>query len=281
MLIYILGVCEAKVSQGHDFGSVCFYLILPLKLSLAQSCLTCCSSMDCSPPGFSVHGIFPARILESGLPFPTLRDLPDPGIKLHPVCLLHSRWILPWREQFLGHGPTINNKRESGGHLLARTPSEEMIAWSVLFLGSPPLSGSSWLKDGKEQHFTILLSPMMAISTIHIINEFPLLSTQWIPQGFPSSQRVWGRGNILSHVAFGTRLRTGEATHFCRRNMPEGPNLAPPCLKVLRLKEASVSMLQCNAPLDTEGHKLKVYESLHCPESPAWSQLFAVLIMCS
>ena len=31
MLIYILGVCEAKVSEGHDFGSVCFYLIFTLE----------------------------------------------------------------------------------------------------------------------------------------------------------------------------------------------------------------------------------------------------------
>ena len=31
--------------------------------------------MDYSPPGFSVYGIFQARIL------PTPRDLPDPGIK--------------------------------------------------------------------------------------------------------------------------------------------------------------------------------------------------------
>ena len=29
-----------------------------------QSCLTHCDPMDCSLPGFSVHGIFPARILE-------------------------------------------------------------------------------------------------------------------------------------------------------------------------------------------------------------------------
>jgi len=28
------------------------------------SCLTVCSPIDCSPPGFSVHGIFQARILE-------------------------------------------------------------------------------------------------------------------------------------------------------------------------------------------------------------------------
>ena len=29
-----------------------------------QSCLTLCDPKDCSPPGFSVHGILPARILE-------------------------------------------------------------------------------------------------------------------------------------------------------------------------------------------------------------------------
>ena len=31
---------------------------------VAQSCLTLCYPMDCSPPGSSVHGIFQARILE-------------------------------------------------------------------------------------------------------------------------------------------------------------------------------------------------------------------------
>ena len=30
----------------------------------AQSCPTLCHPMDCSPPGSSVHGIFPAGILE-------------------------------------------------------------------------------------------------------------------------------------------------------------------------------------------------------------------------
>ena len=31
---------------------------------VAQSCLTLCNLMDCSPPGSSVHGIFQARVLE-------------------------------------------------------------------------------------------------------------------------------------------------------------------------------------------------------------------------
>ena len=39
-----------------------------------------CDSMDFSPPGSSVHGIFQARIC-NGLPFPPLGDLPDPGIE--------------------------------------------------------------------------------------------------------------------------------------------------------------------------------------------------------
>ena len=39
-----------------------FWLLCCLK-SL-QSCLTLCYPMDCSPPGSSVHGILPARILE-------------------------------------------------------------------------------------------------------------------------------------------------------------------------------------------------------------------------
>ena len=30
----------------------------------AQSCLTLCNPMDCSLPGFSIHGIFQARVLE-------------------------------------------------------------------------------------------------------------------------------------------------------------------------------------------------------------------------
>ena len=35
-----------------------------VKVSVTQSCLTCCDPMDCSPPASSVHGIIQARILE-------------------------------------------------------------------------------------------------------------------------------------------------------------------------------------------------------------------------
>ena len=35
-----------------------------MRANLLQSCLIVCNSMDCSPPGSSIHGILQARILE-------------------------------------------------------------------------------------------------------------------------------------------------------------------------------------------------------------------------
>ena len=47
---------------------------------VAQSCLTLYDPVDCSLPGFSVHGILQARILEwASILFS--RDLPDLGIE--------------------------------------------------------------------------------------------------------------------------------------------------------------------------------------------------------
>ena len=47
---------------------------------LTQSCLTLCDPKNYSPPGSSVHGISPARILEWE-PFPSPGYLPNAGIK--------------------------------------------------------------------------------------------------------------------------------------------------------------------------------------------------------
>ena len=50
----------------------------------AESCLTLCDPMDCSPQGSSHYGIFQVTILE-WLPFPPPGDLPNPGIKSPPL----------------------------------------------------------------------------------------------------------------------------------------------------------------------------------------------------
>ena len=50
--------------------------------------------MDCSPPGSSVHGIFPVKNIGVDLPFPSSGDLPDPGIKAASPALA-GRFFIP------------------------------------------------------------------------------------------------------------------------------------------------------------------------------------------
>ena len=71
---------EAKKRKKWSYGAVLVVLELMLYLCLTiililtiigvcakslQSCQTFCYPIDCSPQGFSVHGIFQARILET------------------------------------------------------------------------------------------------------------------------------------------------------------------------------------------------------------------------
>ena len=61
---------------------------MKVKVLLAQLCLTLCDPVDCSPPGCSVHGILPARILEwVAMSF-------SRGSSQSRDCLLHCRQIL-------------------------------------------------------------------------------------------------------------------------------------------------------------------------------------------
>ena len=62
---------EAPAAVSQQFPSlpapcvcVCVCVCVFTCVLVAQSCLTLCNPMDCSPPGSSVHGILQARILE-------------------------------------------------------------------------------------------------------------------------------------------------------------------------------------------------------------------------
>ena len=63
--------CQRKCSVGLfqiSFDRSYMFILLDhfriVKVLVAQLCLMFCNPMDCSPPGFSVHGILQARILE-------------------------------------------------------------------------------------------------------------------------------------------------------------------------------------------------------------------------
>ena len=66
-----------------------FKIITPNSLFLcsvvAQSCPTLCNPMDCSPTGYTVHGIFQARITE-WVAISYFRDLPD--LEIEPMSLM-------------------------------------------------------------------------------------------------------------------------------------------------------------------------------------------------
>ena len=51
-----------------------------------QSCPTLCNPVDCSPPGFSVHAILQARILE-WVAMPSSRGPSRPRVQTHLSCL--------------------------------------------------------------------------------------------------------------------------------------------------------------------------------------------------
>ena len=70
--------------------------ILCMHTQVFQRCLTLCDPMDCSLPGFSVHGISFRQEYWSGLSFLSPEDHPDPGIELY--SLLH---LLKWQADYL------------------------------------------------------------------------------------------------------------------------------------------------------------------------------------
>jgi len=77
-------------SPGKNTRVGCHLLLQCMKVKseseVAQSCPTLCDAMDCSPPGSSIHGIFPARVLE-WVPLPSLSCL---------VKLLQSYFHIPF-----------------------------------------------------------------------------------------------------------------------------------------------------------------------------------------
>ena len=65
-----------------------------LKSEVGQSYPTLCDPMDCSPPGFSIHRIFQARVLEwVAISF----SKPHPIIAYHPGVMLLGIFSKEWK----------------------------------------------------------------------------------------------------------------------------------------------------------------------------------------
>ena len=106
---------------GKNTGVGCHFLLQCMKVKseseVAQSCLTLCDPMDCSPPGSFVHGIFQARVLEWG------------AIAFSKSILF---WLKDWgREK---EGTSWERVRGKSGPFLTRVPLTLCILNSMVFL---------------------------------------------------------------------------------------------------------------------------------------------------
>ena len=115
-------VSDAACAEGISLEGKSVFFV-------AQSCLTLCDPMDCSPPGSSVHGILQARILEW-------------------VAMLSSRGPSP-----PGTEPTALSSLALAGRLLTistvawEAPRESL--WSLKY--SKP-QGEAYISPGTNTH---------------------------------------------------------------------------------------------------------------------------------
>ena len=74
---------------GEKISSVYRYQHWVCSCSVAWSCPTLCDPVDCSPPGSSVHDIFPGKNTGVSCYFLLQGIFPTPGLKPSLPCLQH------------------------------------------------------------------------------------------------------------------------------------------------------------------------------------------------
>ena len=98
-----LGITEGT-SQPQSFGFVCL---------VAQSHLTLCDPVDSSRPGFSVHGLFQARILEwASISYSSGSSWPRDWTHVSCVSCIADRFFTRWaiREAPFGFEEMLKTK---------------------------------------------------------------------------------------------------------------------------------------------------------------------------
>ena len=111
---------------------------------IAQSCLTLCDPMDCSPPGSSLHGILQARILEwVAIPFSRGSSQPRDWTQVSRIAGRHfNLWAT---REVPGDGILLNHKKEEntaicnnmdrpGGHMLSEISQTEKKKYCMMFI---------------------------------------------------------------------------------------------------------------------------------------------------
>ena len=85
---YLVDLCNQDPSISFlPFLSTSVCWLMCVRVCLGTSVMSLCDPMDCSPPGYSVHGTLQARTLE-WVSLPSSRRSPDPGMELVSPALV-------------------------------------------------------------------------------------------------------------------------------------------------------------------------------------------------
>ena len=129
---------------------------------MAKSFLTLCNSMHCGPTGSSVHGISRQEYC-SGLPFPLLGDLPDPGIEPESPALAGRLFTTepgvasPEKPQRNRHSNLNLSNGSSGGSVVKNLLAK---AGDTGDMGSVPGPGRAHGGNGNSLRYSCLEKPM-------------------------------------------------------------------------------------------------------------------------
>ena len=144
---------------------------------VAQSCLTLCNPMDCSPPRLLCPWGFSRQEYWRGLPFPSPGDLPDPGIKPGSPAL--QAVSLPCEPPGKPHEPLISIIGSSTGCSPAASQGgparrrDHASGVGTLWGGGVPLTDLARMQNRAPPLETILRSaPCVQASYLHGTHKF-------------------------------------------------------------------------------------------------------------
>ena len=106
---------------------------------VAQSCPTLCDPVDCSPPGFSVHGILQARILE-WVAFSFSRRSSQPRDWTQVSYIAGIRFNLWATREATDKPENLTNYRFPGLNL----ELSSLRLWTHVYISVSPINNSQW-----------------------------------------------------------------------------------------------------------------------------------------
>ena len=132
---------------------------IKLYVLVTQSCPALCNSMDCSPPGSPVHGIFQVRILEwVAISFSrVLTQGLNPGV-------LHCRQILYCLSHWGSlcgihtHTHTLTHTHTHNGIVLSHKKERNWVMWRDV--GGPRVCQAEWSKSEREKQISLIRAYM-------------------------------------------------------------------------------------------------------------------------